>query len=232
MTSLTFIAAVTGAVLAWVWRRFSNPQRIIEAKRQARARLYAMRLYADDPALTFRAQRQLLLWTARYLAQMLRPTAVAIVPLLVLFVQLDNVYGRRLLAPGESAMVTAQFGRGTDVRTLGTTLEGRGVMIETPAVRIPDRRQICWRVRADYSLNPAPTRSVRLRVGGTAISKTVRCGHEAPNLWAVFRDGSPSIEVSCAAATDVSVDVFGFHIGWPVWFLLVSGLTMLVLRTA
>src|ERR1035437_1800529 len=81
--SLTAIAAVTGVVLLWVWKRFSNQERIALAKRKTRAQLYAMRLYTDDPALIFRAQRQLLLWTGRYLAGMLRPTSVAIVPLLV-----------------------------------------------------------------------------------------------------------------------------------------------------
>jgi hypothetical protein len=39
--------------------------------------------------------------------------------------------------------------------------------------------------------------------------------------------GSPSIDVRCPTA---SLDVFGFAIGWPIWFLFVSLLTMLVLR--
>src|ERR1700683_4189018 len=90
--SLTAIAAVTGAVLRWVWKRFSNQERMALAKRRTRAQLYAMRLYADDPVLVLRAQGQLLLWSAGYVAQTLRPTAVAIVPLLFLYVQLDNVY--------------------------------------------------------------------------------------------------------------------------------------------
>jgi hypothetical protein len=220
--SLTAIAAVTGVVLLWVWKRFSNQERIALAKRQTRAQLYAMRLYADDPALIFRAQRQLLLWSARYLAGMLRPTAVATVPLLVLFLQLENVYGRRPLAPGESAIVTAQFSGGADVRTLAPTLEGRGVVVETPAVRIPDRRQVCWRVRAVT----AASGSVLLRVPGAVIAKAVQCG-DGLRVSTTRWDGSPSIDVSCPAAT---MDVLGFGIDWPVWFLLVSLLTMLVLR--
>ena len=220
--SLTAIAAVTGVVLLWVWKRFSNQERIAMAKRQTRAQLYAMRLYTDDPALIFRAQRQLLLWTGRYLAGMLRPTSVAIVPLLVLFLQLDNVYGHRALAPGESAIVTAQFSGGADLRTLAPTLEGRGVVVETPAVRIPDRRQVCWRVRAVTGASG----SVLLRVRGAAIAKAVECGHGlriSPARW----DGSPSMDVSCPSAT---MDVLGFGIDWTVWFLLVSLLTMLALR--
>jgi hypothetical protein len=220
--SLTGIAAATGVALLWVWKRFSNQERIALAKRQTRAQLYAMRLYADDPALIFRAQRQLLLWTARYLAQMLRPTAVAIVPLLVLFLQLDNVYGHRPLAPGESAIATAQFSRGADLGTLAATLEGRGVVVETPAVRIPDRRQVCWRVRAVM----ADSGYLILHAGGSAIAKAVECGRGLviPRMrWS----GSPSLEVSCPAAP---INVLGYGVDWPVWFLLGSLLTMLALR--
>jgi hypothetical protein len=212
--SLTAIAAATGVLLGWVWRRFSDRARVAQAVRQTRARLYAVRLYADDPGLVFRAQRQLLWWTWRYLVLMLRPTAVAIVPLFVLFPLLDDAYGHRPLAPGESAVLTAQFDAGADVSTLAAVLEGRGVVVETPGVRIPSLREVCWRVRAVTS---APG-SVLLRMDGATIGKAVKCGH-----W----PGSPSIDVSCPAA---SLDIFGFGIAWPVWFLAVSGITMLVAR--
>ena len=220
--SLTAIAAITGVVLLWVWKRFSGQEGIAQAKRQARAQLYAMRLFADDPVLVLRAQRQLLLWIARYLAGALRPTAVAVVPLLVLFVQLDGVYGHRPLVPGESAIVIAQFGGGMDVGTLAATLEGRGVVVETPAVRIPDRRQVCWRVRAVT----ASSGSVLLRAPGVARAQAVRCGRGL-DLLAALRDRSPSIDLACPPAT---LDVWGFGIHWTVWFLSVSLLTMLVLR--
>jgi|HubBroStandDraft_1064217.scaffolds.fasta_scaffold03009_4 hypothetical protein len=224
--SLTAIAVFTGVALLWVWKRFSNRERIALAKRQTRAQLYAMRLYADDPALIFRAQGRLLIWTGRYLAQMLRPTAVAVAPLFLLFLQLDNIYGHRPLAPGESAIVTAQFGGRADVRTLDAALEGRGVLVETPGVRISERRQVCWRVRTDRRLEPVPTGSVLLHVHGTAVVQAVECGH-GPRIPLALWNASPSIEVSCPAAT---LDVFGFGIGWPWWFLVVSGLAMAVLR--
>ena len=107
--SLTAIAAITGVVLLWIWKRFSNQERIVRAKRRMRAQLYAMRLYADEPTIVFRAQGQLLMWSARYLAGTLRPVAVAFVPLLLLFPPLDNAYGHRPLAPGESVVITARF---------------------------------------------------------------------------------------------------------------------------
>jgi len=216
LTILTLIAAVTGVVLLWMVKRFSDQARIAVAKHQMRARLYAMRLYTDDPALILRAQRELLLWTARYLAHMLRPIAIAAVPAMVLFLQLDNVYGHRPLGPGESAVVTAQFGGGTDVRALAATLEGRGVVVETPGVRVPDRRQICWRVRAIDRISG----SLVLHAGGQSISKACRCGH---GLWGL----SPSIQVSCQAPT---MDVFGYGMDWAWWFGIVSLISMLAMR--
>jgi hypothetical protein len=218
--SLTAIAAVTGVILLLVWKRFSNQERMALAKRQMRARLYALRLYADDPVLVLRAQRQLLLWSARYVAGSLRSTAVAIVPLLALFLQLDHVYGYRPLAPGESVMVTARFSRSADVRTLAAVLEGRGVVIETPAVRIPNESQVCWSVRTAT----ASSGSVLLRVPGEAITQDVNCGHGLLTA----RWGTPSIDVSCPAAM---LDVLGFRVRWPVWFLFVSLSTVLALRS-
>jgi hypothetical protein len=76
--------------------------------------IYGMRLYAGEPALILRAQGQLLLWTARCLTGSLRPTAVS------------------MLAPGESATVTAQFSS-ADGGMLAATLEGRGSRAEACA---------------------------------------------------------------------------------------------------
>jgi hypothetical protein len=103
-------------------------------------------------------------------------------------------------------------------------LGGRGVVVETPAVRIPDRRQVCWRVRVG-----ATPGSVLLRARGVVITKAVRCGHGLRYLSATPWDGSPSIDVSCPAAT---LDVAGFGIDWPVWFGIVSLITMLALKQA
>src|SRR5262249_7197021 len=111
-------------------------------------------------------------WNARYLALMLRPTAVLLVPTALLMFGLDAMYGHRALAPGESAIVTAQFKDGADVRSLVPTLEGARIAIETPAVRIPSQRQVSWRVRA---MGPAPG-SVILRIAGDAYSKTIKTG--------------------------------------------------------
>jgi hypothetical protein len=238
--SLTIIAIAFGIAMLWIFRRFSNQPRIALAKRKIRANLYAFRLYASEPSLIFRAQKQLLLWNARYLALMLRPTAVVLVPTTLLLLALDAMYAHRPLSPGESAIVTAQFGDGADVRSLAPTLEGAHIAVESPSVRIPDLRQFSWRVRA---IGPMSGRVI-LRVAGTSFSKSVSSGASSGFIaerrvvslldWLRY-PGEPLlpsgplrwIGVSYPAAR---MDIFGFGAHWLVWFLAVSLLTMLLAK--
>src|SRR5580658_8475533 len=134
--SLTAIAMACGLVALWIFARLSNQKRIEIARRKVRAYLYAFRLFVDEPALIFRAQKQLLIWNGRYLALVLVPAIVIAIPTIVVLMQLDAVYGRRTLAAGESAIITARFDTATDLRLISPVLEGRGVEVETPAVRI------------------------------------------------------------------------------------------------
>jgi hypothetical protein len=236
--SLTAIAIASGFAMLWVFARFSDGERIQLAQRKIRASLYAFRLFADEPALIFRAQKQLLLWNARYLRLMLGPSMVIFVPAVILLMQLEAVYGSRPLAAGESAIVTAQFNAGVDVRALAPTLVGRGIVVETPAVRTPG--QACWRVRPAS----AASGSVWLRVAGAAVSKTVQAGRglryisarRAASLFdwlhypaeARLPDGEIRwIGVSYPYA---AIDIFGFGVDWLVWFCTVSLLTMLAFR--
>ena len=238
--SLTAIAVAAGFAMLWVFARFSNAEQTALAKRKVLANLYAFRLYADEPALIFRAQKQLLIWNARYLAAMLRPTAVLLVPVTLLMFGLDAVYGHRPLKPGESAIVTAQFSGGSGLGSLAPTLDGRAIAVETPCVRIPGEGQFCWRVRA----MGAASGSVILRVAGASFAKTVRAGapsgvvaeRRVASLFEWLRYPGESrlpsgplrwIGVSYPSA---SVDVFGFGANWLVWFIGVSLLTMLLAR--
>ena len=188
------------------------------AKRQMRGQIYALRLYADDPVLIARAQVRLLLWAARYLASGLVPAAIAAVPLTLLFWQIDGVYGHRVLRAGESAMVSVQLARSDELAT--ARLAGEGIAVETPGVRIPARRQVCWRVR----LVSVPAR-LSLRIPGAVIARTGIC---SPALrLPAFLTPAPSLAVSCPAA---SLDIFGLPARWPYVFIAICLAEMLAFR--
>jgi hypothetical protein len=238
--SLTAIAIIFGIGMLWSFQRFSKQEQVAMAKRKVWANLYAFRLYADEPALIFRAQKQLLLWNARYLALMLRPTVVVFVPVTLLLFGLDALYGRRPLEAGESTIVTAQFTDGIDIHSLAATLEGAQISVETPSVRIPELRQVSWRVRAAS----ATSGSVKLRTTSTSFSKTVQTGETSGFIaerrvvslldWLRYPGESrlPSgpvrwISVDYPAA---SINILGFGAHWLLWFLAVSLLTMLLAK--
>jgi hypothetical protein len=200
--SLTAIAVVAGIAMLWVFGRFSNRERAAYAKRQARAQLYAMRLFASEPALILRAQKQLLIWNARYLALLLPPVAIMIIPSILLFTALENLYGKRPIEPGESAIVCARFRDGVDLHelqpALESTLKRQGFIVETAAVRLPDRGEVYWRVRA-----------------AGRVSRSVLVSPPGPVR---------KIEVAYPAAY---LNVVGYRINWLVWFVAICLLTML-----
>lgn len=238
--TLTAIALVFGIATLWTFGRFSNQEQVALAKRKVWASLYAFRLFADEPALIFRAQKQLLLWNARYLGLMLRPTAVLIVPTTLLMFSLDAMYGHRALTPGESTLVTAQFTDGTDVHSLSPTLEGARIAVETPAVRIASQCQVSWRVRA---MGPAAG-SVILRIAGASYSKAVEAG-SASGLVAERRvasifdwvqyPGESRLPAGVLQWIGVSyppaaVQFFGIGVHWLLWFICVSLFAMLLAK--
>jgi len=238
--SLTAISVAVAFVMLWAFKRCSDQVRIQVAKRKIRAYLLAFRLFADEPAQIFKAQGQLLVWNFRYLALMLRPTAVTIVPLALLLFHLDAVYGRRPLQAGESTIVTAQLSAGASPTMAPLALAGRNVTVETPALRFPEELRACWRVRA-ARVGPGV---LELHLPGGSVTKSVQAGSAAIYLserrvasllkWLCYPGEArlsdarvSSIEVEYPPA---EISVFGFGVHWLVWFCAVSLVAMLVFR--
>ena len=176
--TLTAIAIAAGVAMLWAFARCSNQVRIAVAKRKLRAHLLAFRLFSDEPRLIFRSQKQLLIWNARYLALMLRPTVVMLLPLAVLLLHLDAVYGHRPLAPGEAAIITAQMDAATNLQNVSASLVGRGVAVETMPLRLPDARQFLWRVRAVEPASSANSQAVVMRFDDARVEKTLQVSRD------------------------------------------------------
>ncbi len=237
--TLTVIAFVTGVAMLWAFGRFSDQARIEVAKRKLHAHLLAFRLFADEPRLIFRAQRELLVWNARYLSLMLRPTLVMMLPLVVLLWHLDAVYGHRALGPGEAAIITARMDGAANLRTVSPALAGRGVTIETPPLHLADEHQVLWRVRAG-----ANSQAVVMQLDGARVEKSVQAGEGLSYLserrvaswleWlrypAESRLSNTPVEWIEVSYPGTDIGVFGIGMHWLVWFCIVNLITMLALR--
>lgn len=241
MASLLPLGVVLGVAMLWVVGRVSNQAAIADAKRRIQAHLYELRLFVDEPKLIWRAQAGLLKQNARYISLMLAPAVVLAAPFLVLFAYLDGFYGAQPLEPGRPAVVTVRMEGPLAADAQAPVLEApEGFVVESPAVRVPDRREISWRIRPVR----AAAGEVRVRVAGESAAKSVRAGEgpawlarrrvrsAADLLWypAEARLDSRAIEFIEVDYPPATVEWLGLRLHWAWWLLIVSMATAFLLR--
>jgi len=237
--SLFLVSAAAGLALLWVFRKTSDQAAIRRTKKRLQGHLLEIRLYGDDPAILWQAQRRLLAANARYFALMLRPAAIVTLPMILLLVVLDGYYGRRPLEPGQAAVVTAQLASARDGAVFRLEAPD-GIEVETPGVRILEAHQVSWRIRA---VRPT-SGELRLVGGPVTLTKSVVAGGECrfvssrrvhllpalllyPGERPLPEAGVDWIEVDYPAAY---VRLFGFEAHWLVWFILISMASAFLLK--
>jgi hypothetical protein len=204
LVTLIPISILSGAAALWIFGRLSNQPAIDQAKQRVAARLYELRLFVDEPKLIWEALGGLIRDNLRYLALTLLPGAAVAVPMIFLLIQLDAFYGYEPLRPGHSALVTVQSNQ-------STLTVPDGFIVETPPVRVPQRHQVSWRVRA---LRPA---SGTLRATLPSGSVTARISAE-PGLQ----------RLATRAPVEIDYPVADFN--WMLWFFAISMAAAFLLR--
>jgi hypothetical protein len=236
VASLVVLSAAFGAAMLWVFYRLTDIVRLRVLTKRLQAHLLAFRLFSDEPALIWRAQRNLLADNARLLALLLPVVAAAGFPTAWLMLQMECVYGYAPLAVGLPAVVSIQQEAWLAPVSLSPPA---GMAVETEPLRISAEQRVCWRIR--------PTKPVqgklRFIVGGTEVTKTVAAGEHPlyvsprrvrslaafllhplePRLPAGVR----CVEVPYDQGGAISIA--GIKVPWIVWFLVISGATALLL---
>jgi hypothetical protein len=244
--SLTMLAFMASLAILPVFGRFSDKARLTLAKRKIRAALYEFRLFGDEPRLVVRAQGQLLLWNARYLGLILKPAAIVLIPMLVLLMQMDIIYGHRALHVGESAIVSARMADNVNLSTTDPELKSTGAAVESPAVRIPAEHRVLWKIRAQ---NPGhDSISIGLPASSGALERSTKSLQVGPGLHYLSGERVSSMRDWLLNPTesrlpadgpvrsidiqypDAEFSLFGFGMSWIVWFVIVSWGTMFALR--
>ncbi|HTA41033.1 MAG TPA: sulfatase-like hydrolase/transferase [Bryobacteraceae bacterium] len=139
--TLIELGALCGIVAAFVFRRLASPG-IRQTVDRIQAHLMELWMFIDEPALVFRAQRDLLCENLRLFRQIALPLAITAPLFAVAVWQADAYLGRGPLPAGEPAVVTAH------VKDGNVRLEAPpDIVIETPGVQIPRLHEISWRIR-------------------------------------------------------------------------------------
>lgn len=207
LLGVSTVAAATTFVMMLLIRRCSDQEAIGRAKAQAQARLLECRLFRDDPVQVLRSQCALFLSNLRILRLLLPSLALSTLPILGVLWTLDSLYSRAPLEIGKPAVVSA---RGQQ-QSIGVPA---GFVVETKPLYTKASGQTSWRIR------PTQRSSGRLQAG--PISEKLVSGPGSAFLpRSFFGDGS--LEIRYPKATILSFP-------WMFWFVVVSLLSVLVLR--
>jgi hypothetical protein len=139
LLELCVVSAIYGVVATMVFRRFTDAGRLRGTINRILAHVMEFRLFLDDPRIILRAQRELIGENIRLLRQMALPCAILAIPFAFLYGPLNRHFGHGLLRIGEPAVVTA--------RGMTELKAPRGIVVETPGVRVLRTGEISWRVR-------------------------------------------------------------------------------------
>ncbi len=224
--SLAAIGAAWGLLTWFVFHRFTDHAALRAVRRRAYAYLMEIRLYSEEPALVWNAQKDFIVCNARILALLAKPVLIMALLFALLYEPLDSVYGWSPLATGHSAVVTVQMSRDLREDDARLTIQApAGVEVETPPVRVFAERQLSWRIRPQSRVRGVLRVLAPGRDAGTALvtgsiaagQRTLAILHRRQNS-----NGAVWMEVDYPRAT---VDIAGLSLAWLVWFLAISSLS-------
>ncbi len=233
---LLIFSLIMGIIMIVIFRYTSNQKGIKETKEQIKAHLLEIRLFKDDLRVLFSAQRRFLLYNLKYMKHALKPMLFMIVPVSIVLIQLAGWFEYRPLKPGESAVVSIKLADSDMDAFSNIAIQSNGgLTVETPPLRIPDEREVDWRIRADEIGDHNLTFSI---LGYTFQKRVIvsngRIVRVSPRVVALsFWDTllnpgeEPIAKNSLVKRIEVnypsrSIEIFGWRIHWLLAFFVLS----------
>lgn len=239
---LAVLSCIAAAGMLVVFRATSDQPALLATKRRIHAAILEIRLFNEQPRLVLAAQADVLRQSLRYFRLSLVPLLWLALPLLLLMTHLHAYYGYRVLAVGETAILSATL---EDAGALARVVElnaGVGARVETPMLAIPRQREADWRIAA---VQPGD-HSLRFRVGDQVVTKTLQVAGAQRGLsprrpgrgildQILFPSEPPLPRGSAVVAVEVGypvagVSVFGWEVHWLIAFLIFTLVAAVGLR--
>ncbi len=234
---LTAISFLTGILMLWIFGKVSNQDGLKRAKDRAWGNIAGLWLFGDDIGLMFKMQGRIFANTFRYMSYAIPPLLVLLPPVLLIMAQLNLRYGFEPLQPGKPVLLKVHV-RDAAVLKGPVELEApAGVVVETPAVRIPVKSEVDWRIRVDEPGDYVLT----VRAGDAVVEKRLRASHEAGpvptqrnhGFWGLLLyPGEPPIDGDAVRKIEIRhsvmpLQLFGWDVnslpvGWLLFFLVAS----------
>lgn len=150
--ALIVASLMTAVVLVGLFRITSNQEAILRTRNKFLARTLELLLFQHDLRVSLSACGRILAANGAYLWQFMKPMAVGLIPLVLIFVQLECWFDRRPLKVGEPAVLTVELDPSHPVMTTPAEVTlAETARLDSPPVRSPARNEIAWRIVAAES---------------------------------------------------------------------------------
>ena len=203
---LVCYGAMTGFLALLIFRVASRPARIVRARNRVLARVVELWLYRHDPLQGLCSIGWMLIDNLRYLAVLLPPMAICLLPLCLLFAQGRDWLAFRALKPGETMLVVARLRPDAPLTVLNDSeliVDGTTLALDAPPVRTPDWREVAWSVKAE----PIVPTTGEMLLGQGKRSRSRRAADEGPLTrllpqvgYLVIRTGDVELRKTAVAA--------------------------------
>ena len=244
MWGLLWISGLTGMLVLFIYKSFSNQQEIEKVKNQLKSCLLALRLFQDDPVQMGKTVGTILAKNIRYFQLNLKPFMVMILPVVLIMIQMDLRFGHRPLHPGESTLLKVFWNQKEDYsKAREIQIETTGaIRIDTSPVYIPSKREVAWRIcglsagcHPIHIKSPNGTNTQHVLVSSVLLpvaSKSVSKG-----FWnELLHPGNPPLSSDFPAAVEIEYPSRSIHLfsdvslHWIVLFFIATLCTGFALK--
>jgi len=236
--ALAGFSVVTGIVILLLFKVSSDPAKIAAARDRALSRVLELWLYREDAAGGLFSVGRAMLNSFGYLATMLKPALVSMLPMLVMLIQANAWFGAKPLQEGDVVLLTVRATRSGVVEAL--RLEESHSVSNEVSVTSTARNEKSWRLRVRDAEGSS---ALRISGGGVDESKLLTIGNKLARVSTLrtARRGehllypdeprlAEPLESIRIAYPPALYTVFGIEMPWIVFLLAVSLITGLILK--
>jgi hypothetical protein len=169
-------------------------------------------LFQDQLGVVLSEYRRIFHGTGRYIKATLKPTALLLIPIVLLIVQLDRYFEWSPLEPQQAFLLKVQVADSASLDEVKLDLPP-GLSVTAPPVHIPQEREVAWRLSAardgDYDAS--------VNVDGQSFAKHIVVAHGLARLSPARWRGHfwQRVAESAETALPASAPIEAIHVTYP-----------------
>lgn len=211
--AILILSFLVSLVITVVYRFATDQKEMKRLKEKTKKFQKEMREHRDDPKKLAKIQKEAMSVNMSYMGKSLKPTLYTMIPLLFVFLWMNNAFALEMVAPEEPVVVTAYL-EVPDRVTIETSLSVVGELTKETV-----ERQVSWRVSGPAGEHPVAFVSSDGERASHVVVIDGRPHTSVVDQQAPFR----RTEVGYVKATPFGdVSLFGYNPGWLFTYILFS----------